>query len=500
MATFDEIKAKAERGDAQSQSDLGGRFAYGVGVTKDSGKAAKWYRKAADPGLARAQFELGLMYDYGNGVPKDRTDAAKWYRKAAEQGFALAEFSLGEMYAKGDGMPEDSTEAVRWYRKAAEQGLADAQISLGLMYENGEGVAKDSTEAIKWYRRAANQGEAYGQYDLGLMYSKGDGVSKDEIEALAWYNIAAASGSDFAAKDRDALEGRLGRERTLAAQQRSREIQKEIDIAKTRSTVSAIVDSSPSESSGSASIISARGPREGQSWSIPDLGLELVPIPAGEFTMGSPTSESGHSKDEGPQTLVTITRTFWLGKFEVTQLQWVELMGRNPSPIENTGPDEPVENVSWTDAMEFCRKVTERERQAGRLPDGYAYTLPTEAQWEYACRAGTTGSHAGDLDAMAWYDQNSGKTTHPVGKKQPNGWGLYDMHGNVWEWCRDWLGNYPGGSVTDPKGPASGSRRVLRGGSCFNSAQDCRSTYRLGTGPDNIGSILGFRLALALAH
>jgi len=138
-----------------------------------------------------------------------------------------------------------------------------------------------------------------------------------------------------------------------------------------------------------------------------------------------------------------------------------------------------------------------RERAAKRLPEGYEYTLPTEAQWEYACRAGTTGDYAGRLDSMGWYDANSGNETHPVAQKQANAWGLYDMHGNVWEWCRDWYGNYPGGTVHDPVGPSSGSFRVSRGGCWFGSAHYCHSADRSWNGPSSRYDSLGFRLALA---
>jgi formylglycine-generating enzyme required for sulfatase activity len=181
----------------------------------------------------------------------------------------------------------------------------------------------------------------------------------------------------------------------------------------------------------------------------------------------------------------------------VTQAQWEAVIRNNPSGFK--GADLPVEQVSWDDAMAFCRRLTERERAAGRLPDGYVYTLPTEAQWEYACRAGTTGPYAGDgnLDDMGWYSQNSGNTTHPVGQKRPNAWGLYDMHGNVWEWCRDWYGNYPGGLVRDPTGPASGSYRVNRGG-CWNyPATECHSASRYFLGPGDRLYFFGFRLALS---
>jgi formylglycine-generating enzyme required for sulfatase activity len=237
-----------------------------------------------------------------------------------------------------------------------------------------------------------------------------------------------------------------------------------------------------------------RGPQPGQRLTIPDLGLTLMPISPGTFQMGS---ASGGDSDERPVTRVTISRPFWLGATEVTQRQWQAVMGNNPSNFK--GENLPVEQVSWNEAMEFCRKLTERERAAGRLPEGYVYTLPTEAQWEYAARAGTTGDYGGTgrLDDMGWYTSNSGGSTKPVGTKQANAWGLYDMHGNVWEWCLDWYGTYPGGSVTDTTGPASGSPRVRRGGSWWGTADNCRSAVRFGHTPGNRFANLGFRPALA---
>ena len=195
-----------------------------------------------------------------------------------------------------------------------------------------------------------------------------------------------------------------------------------------------------------ATLERIRGAEEGQPWMVPDLGIEMVYIRPGTFMMGSPNSEEGRFDDEGPQTQVTLSQGFWLGKSEVTQGQWDALVGSDFSSFK--GADRPVEQVSWDDATQFCRKLTERERAAGRLQDGYEYTLPTEAQWEYACREGMTGGDAGlgDLDKVGWYDKNSGNATHPVAQKHANVWGLFDMHGNVWEWCRDWYGGYPGGA------------------------------------------------------
>jgi formylglycine-generating enzyme required for sulfatase activity len=229
-----------------------------------------------------------------------------------------------------------------------------------------------------------------------------------------------------------------------------------------------------------------------------DLTLNLVWIAPGTFAMGSARDERDSEKDERPQTVVTITKGFWLGQTLVTQGQYQALMGNSPSDFTAAGPEAPVEQVSWGDATEFCRKLTEQERATGRLPPGYVYTLPTEAQWEYACRAGTTGPfYADDLSSIAWYDGNSGSTTHPVGQKEPNAWGLYDMLGNVWEWCSDlWADRLPGGEVTDPTGPDTGTLRVNRGGGWGNSAAHCRCAVRHGYPPSDSNSSIGFRVAV----
>ena len=213
-------------------------------------------------------------------------------------------------------------------------------------------------------------------------------------------------------------------------------------------------------------------------------GMEFVWVPAGEFRMGS-TSPEAYS-DEQPVTQVRISRGFWLGQHEVTQAEWQGVMGSNPSNYERCGARCPVEDVSWNDAQEFIGRLNGR---AG----GNRYRLPTEAEWEYAARAGTTGDRYGNLDAIAWYRANSGERTHPVGQKAPNAWGLHDMLGNVTEWVEDWGDDYPGGVVTDPRGPVSGSVRVFRGGGRINVARDSRAPYRSGAGP-SYDLFLGFRL------
>ena len=222
------------------------------------------------------------------------------------------------------------------------------------------------------------------------------------------------------------------------------------------------------------------------------IGMTFLYIKPGTFMMGSPSDEPGRNSDE-TQHKATLTRGYYMQTTEVTQKQWQAVMGNNPSYFKNCGEDCPVEQVSWNDAQEFIRRLNQKESVSG-------YRLPTEAEWEYAERAGTNTVYSfGDSDSQlsnyAWYAGNSGEKTHPVAQKNSNSWGLYDMHGNVWEWCQDWYGIYPTGSVTDPKGPSSGSYRVHRGGSWRSRARGCRSANCYNSTPDSRDDNLGFRLS-----
>jgi formylglycine-generating enzyme required for sulfatase activity len=221
-----------------------------------------------------------------------------------------------------------------------------------------------------------------------------------------------------------------------------------------------------------------------------DLGngvsMEFVSIPPGSFSMGSPDSEKDGYGDEGPVRSVEITRAFYMGRYEVTQDQYMAVMGRNPSKF--SGGNLPVETVSWEEAVAFCEKI------GGRLP--------TEAEWEYACRAGSETQFCyGDdpnyaqLGEYAWYPGNSGSTTHAIGQKKPNSFGLYDMHGNVYEWCSDWFAAYANEQTVDPVGPPSGQSRVCRGGGWRRFARYCRSAARNHSSPGSGGGLIGFRVA-----
>lgn len=231
------------------------------------------------------------------------------------------------------------------------------------------------------------------------------------------------------------------------------------------------------------------------------LGMEFVYIEPGTFMMGSPSNESNRDSDEN-QHKVTLTKGFYMQTTEVTQEQWKLVMGTQPwsgKDFVRDADNNPAVYVSWNDAQEFIKKLNSKE-------GGGKYRLPTEAEWEYTCRAGSTtrfcfGNSDSQLGDYAWYEKNAwdagDKYAHRVGVKKPNAWGLYDMHGNVWEWCQDWYGNYSSGSVTDPKGPSSVSYRVLRGGGWYIIARGCRSANRFSESPGGRGRSrgLGFRLS-----
>ncbi|MCD6326385.1 formylglycine-generating enzyme family protein [bacterium] len=252
----------------------------------------------------------------------------------------------------------------------------------------------------------------------------------------------------------------------------------------------------------------------------PSTDITMLSIPAGSFLIGSPSDESGRDSDEGPQRTVNIS-AFEMSETEVTGKQFEDVMGWNDSHF--SGDDHPVEEVTWFDCVSFCNKLSKANGYSKCYTityiaydgnhitsadvscsfDANGYRLPTEAEWEYACRAGTTtrfntGDSDSDLGRAGWYDGNSGWTTHTVSEKKRNAWGLYDMHGNVWEWCWDWYSPVYYGTRPDldsnPMGPVSGSLRVIRGGGWYSDAQNCRSAKRYFDYPRGFYFSIGFRV------
>jgi formylglycine-generating enzyme required for sulfatase activity len=227
------------------------------------------------------------------------------------------------------------------------------------------------------------------------------------------------------------------------------------------------------------------------------IDMQMLWVEPGSFLMGSPPWEKDYFTASEEQHKVTLTQGYWLGKYEVTQEEYEKVMGSNPSNFKGAGRRAPVEGVSWYEAMEFCRKLTGLDRNAGKLPEGHEYRLPTEAQWEYACRAGKTRSLGREsvVNKFGWHEGNSGNSTHPVGQKKANDWGFLDMQGNVWEWCYD---TYPSGRElgTLERKKEKSKLRVIRGGALDLPAWLCRPASRFGVEPEMpAGFRVGFRVA-----
>ncbi|MCQ2077292.1 MAG: SUMF1/EgtB/PvdO family nonheme iron enzyme [Bacteroidaceae bacterium] len=430
--SFADTKRLAEQGNKLAQYHLGMCYELGRDVTKDYTQAAYWYKKSADQGYSSAQNNIGACYKNGTGVTKDYAQAVYWFRKSANQGEAVAEYNLGVCYEWGQGVAKDYAQAVYWYKKAAEQGLAAAQYNLGLCYYAGKGVGRNAQQAVYWYKKAAEQGNADAQFNLGMCYSMGEGVAKDHTQAAYWYKKSAAQGNINASIALDAFGYN--------------------DTKKTT--------------------------KENLTFTVKGVSFEMVYVEGGTFTMGA-TSEQGSSvyDSSNPAHLVTLS-DYYIGKYEVTQGLWEAVMGSNPSEFK--GSTKPVEKVNWSDCNKFINKLN--SILSSQL-NNMCFALPTEAQWEYAARGGKKSQgyrYAGSnsVEAVSWNSENSGHSSHEVGMKASNELGLYDMSGNIEEWCQDKYGQYSHGSQTNPTGASEGVHRVQRGGSWATYAWSTRVSHR----------------------
>jgi TPR repeat protein len=538
-----ELQKAAEQGDASAQGDLARAYWNGTGVAQDLDKAITWAKKASDQGDAKGQNIIGIAYASGlGGFPKDERKAVEWWQKAVAQGFAPAQYNFGVAYMIGQGgLAKDERKAVEWYQKAAEQGFAYAQNDLGVAYENGSGgLVKDERKAVEWYQKAAEQGNILAQYNLGFAYFSGQGVAKDERKAVEWYQKAAEQGyapaqsnlgvaymigqGGLAKDDRKAVEWfqKAAEQGNILAQSQlgnayftgqgaAKDDHKAVEWWQKAAEqgdahaqkILALIAQAKAKAEAEAQTQAQRSPTALKKTHTNSIGMEFVLIPAGSFELTVyARNEFAEKSEYHPK--ITISRPYYLGKYEVTQEQWVAVMGKNPSKF--TGRNNPVDSVSWNDVQEFVKRLKQKE--------GRRYRLPTEAEWEYAARAGTTTDYffaegkktipEADLAGYAWFSKNSGDKTHPVGQKKPNPWGLYDIYGNVQEWVLDAVLDalrhpYYGDLVdpfTDPV-VLKGAYRVNRGGGWRDGAERCGSVYRYDFEPDGRYNSVGFRLALS---
>jgi formylglycine-generating enzyme required for sulfatase activity len=444
------LKKAAENDYPEAQNALAALYYNGMGVPQDFEKAAKWAKKAAAYDMVEAQYMLASLYFAGKGVPQDYNKAAELYLKVEKKGGDLAKEAQGVLailYLEGFGVPQSDDKAVEMLRKASGLSLAEAQFRLGELYDRGNkelGIASDTEKATKWYRKSAENGNATAQYYVGNAYQRGLGVAKSLTDAKYWWQKAADQGNE---KAKEALRS------VAKAEKNAKETNK--------------------------------------TFTVNGVSFEMIYVKGGTFTMGGTSEQGSDAYDyEKPTHSVTLS-DYYIGKFEVTQELWQAVMGNNPSYFK--GNILPVEQVSWNDIQDFIRKLNQKT--------GANFRLPTEAEWEYAARGGNKSkgykySGSNTIDNVAWYISNSGSKTHQVGTKSPNELGIYDMSGNVWEWCQDWYGSYSSGSQTNPTGPSSGSRRVLRGGSWYDHAGDCRVSNRGHNNLDRRLDYNGFRLVL----
>ena len=546
IAAEQRARAEAERKAEEQRKAAEARRAQ-----EEAAQRVEEERKAKEEAKRKAEEEL-LEAAHKAAATEIRIEAkvqkGKVERISDADGFRSRKAELADTFSKADALFD---EKVKRWREAAQgfsNYVANAKALIRLDEERQKAVdARDSAEKSK---RDAKQADAekYAvmRWNEAVRLME-DAVAKFDVlsfkDAEAQYGMAKAQfnrsiGEAKRERDRQAAEAKEQAEREARERERRRNWR-----------------------------------QEGREFTINQpygLNMTMKWCPAGTFTMGSQATEEGRYADE-VQHSVTLTKGFWMGETEVTQGQWKKLMdgetildlgrkllqdnnlyrlgGKQQKLRDRYGgkteyddpqgvcgdPDDdvPVYHVSWSEAVEFCRKLTQRERKEGRIPDGYEYRLPTEAEWEYTCRAGTTTAlpngrdirilgegNAPALDDIAWYGGNSSVGFEGIGwdtsnwkekqyddkkraaprvvkRKLPNKWGLYDMIGNVWEWCDDWYGGYGYDRQTDPTGPSSGAARVFRGGGWGNRARSCRSANRAGLSPDFRAYSLGFRVALA---
>ena len=485
-------------------------------------------QQSARSGDVTAMMKLGVLYHKGEGVAKSPVIAFNWMMKAAEMGHPDAMYSVALMYSRGLGVMKSVRESATWITKAANLGHAHAQNVLATLYATGNGVIKSFPEAFKWRRQAALSGLASAQMAMANSFKSGDIIGGDLLRAYAWFNIAEVSGVANAKANRESIGNRLNPEQLVQAQNLSRQIVQQISsvppplpsihggevmgMDSINNKAPGILANgqgatglpgylpptgSPSSTS-KANLPSNTFLPSGLARKVADIDLEMLWVRPGSFIMGSPLSEP-HREDDERQHTVTLTRGFWLGKYEVTQNQWEKVMGNNPSKFK--GADLPVQGISWVDAMMFCKRLGLAETKADLIPGGYEYRLPTEAEWEYACRAGTTTAYAfgGSLTPnSANFGKILGQPSR-VGTFPANAWGFHDMHGNQFEFCYDWYGSYAESALSDPVGPGTGTDRVKRGGVWIFDNFHCRSAGRSRNPPNYSSSGLGFRVALGMA-
>ena len=454
------------------------------------------YRGAAQKSAARAYLDVLIQVAEAKAATGKAAEAGRLYRKGIPAAI-FAGYKLSELRGRIRGLA-GAVEAQAEHEKLIKK-LADdpkdtkTREKLILIY------VMERDDPAKAASLLATGVDRKLRENVPLAAKKPKDLMETACMQLGdWYKQLAAKGS---AKGKAAVlaRARMYYERYLSLH-RKRDVGRYkasaalVEVNKELKRLGGVVVPSPKSPSGAPSPKSPT--RKMLALDLgKDVTMDLVHIPAGTFIMGSPKTEKDRRTDEGPQRKVTISKPFFMGVTEVTQEQYEAVMGKNPSKYKD--PENPVETVSWDAAVEFCKKLSAKTRHSIRLP--------TEAEWEYACRAGTKtrfyfGKDDKRLGDYAWHKGNSGKKVHPVAQKKPNAWGLYDMPGSVWEWCADWYEwkYYAKAKAVDPQGATSGIGRVTRGGDWGDSGGFVRSAVRFWAPPGVVSRTIGFRVVVAM--
>ena len=445
---FSETLRKAKAGDVPSLLQVAEAYYNGKGVKQDYLQALTYYQETARRGEASAIYMLGESFYYGRGVEQDYVKGVKYYQEAARRGSVSALYMLGESFYHGRGVEQDYVKGVKYYQEAARRGCVSALYMLGESFYSGRGVEQDYVKAIKFYREAADKGDLVAKHRLKSIQTRRilRLVSYMAITLIIIFSVIFG------------IMKCLNIKRQQEAEREQKELKKQLDELDRIYGVKEVSDSL-----------------------LLQIFKDMIFVEGGSYEIG----ESAPEQESQPSHSVILS-SFYLCKHEVTQEEWAILMDNNPSVFK--GKKRPVENVTWEDCQNYIRKLNHITKMN--------YRLPTEAEWEYAARGGKYSPMYRYSDRSAWFKGNSQETTHDVMTKCPNGLDLYDMCGNVAEFCSDRYGDYSVLSQKDPQGATSGTKRVIRGKSWGQNTLSI--TYRQAF-PESgvISSQVGFRLAMS---